>query len=250
MKNKPLISIITSTFNAHKVLERCIESVLAQDYPNIEYIIIDGGSSDNTVSIIQKFAHKVSYWSSEPDSGIYDAWNKGLSRANGDWIGFLGADDVYLPDAISSYVKYINKSFDQNLDFISSKVQLVNEMGEAGRVIGNLWEWDKFKRFMNTAHVGSLHSKNFFDRYGLYNLNFKIVGDYEMLLRANKNLRAGFLDQITAKMQTGGISNLGAGSFNEVLQAKVITNARSPFLARYDFIIARLKFALKKLLFG
>ena len=93
--DKPMISIITVVFNGEKYLEQTIQSVINQTYDNVEYILIDGGSTDGTVDIIKKYGVQIDYWISESDSGIYDAWNKGLSLATGDIIGFCNADDFY-----------------------------------------------------------------------------------------------------------------------------------------------------------
>lgn len=104
------VSIITASYNSEATLEATIESVYNQTYQDIEYIIIDGGSSDKTVSIIQKFEPLFSgrlKWISEPDKGIYDAWNKGLEIATGEWIAFLGSDDIYLPDSIHKYMNVL-----------------------------------------------------------------------------------------------------------------------------------------------
>jgi cellulose synthase/poly-beta-1,6-N-acetylglucosamine synthase-like glycosyltransferase len=103
LPDKPLITIITSTYNAAEYLPRTIKSVREQTYTNIEWIIVDGNSKDNTVELIRQNEDVIDYWVSEPDSGIYDAWNKGVSLANGDWIAFLGAGDSYKPDAINVF---------------------------------------------------------------------------------------------------------------------------------------------------
>lgn len=147
MKNTPLVTIITSTFNAVSELENSIKSVIAQSYPNVEYIIIDGGSTDGTLEIIKKYEKNISIIISEKDNGIYDAWNKDLSLATGDWIAFLGADDEYLPDAILNYVNHIEKLNIDDLDYVSSKVELINSNNKFIRVIGSPWNWKKFKRY-------------------------------------------------------------------------------------------------------
>ena len=97
----PQVSIIVSTYNADAFLAGCIESIIDQTYPYIELIIIDGGSTDATLSIIEYYQKHVTFFVSELDMGIYDAWNKGLSVATGDWIAFVGADDILLPNAIA-----------------------------------------------------------------------------------------------------------------------------------------------------
>lgn len=95
MKNNPLISVVTVSYNAVGTIEQTLLSVINQTYPNIEYIIIDGGSTDGTVDIIKKYADEIVYWISEPDKGIYDAMNKGIKKANGEWINFINAGDSY-----------------------------------------------------------------------------------------------------------------------------------------------------------
>lgn len=247
MKRKPLITIITATYNVESLIEKCILSIVNQDYNNIEYIIIDGGSTDGTIDIIKKHQQKIAYWISEKDKGIYDAWNKGLEKANGDWIAFIGADDIYLPNALNNYVDFINKINRPSLEFVSSKVNLVDAEGKSIRIIGKPWNWSAFKKYMNTAHVGSFHSKYFFEKYGLYNLNYKIIGDYEMLLRAKNNLKTGFMDQVTVNMQIGGISNQSRLAFSEVINAKINTGARTSFQAYWDNTFANIKYFLRKI---
>ena len=105
----PLVSIITIVFNGEKHLQQTIESVLGQTYPKIEYIIIDGGSKDNSISIIEKYSSRLAYWISEPDKGISDAFNKGISKANGEIIGLINADDWYEKDAVEKIVAAITK---------------------------------------------------------------------------------------------------------------------------------------------
>lgn len=107
MERKPLVSIITPSFNQGKFLEETIHSVLNQNYENIEYIIVDGGSSDNTVEIIKKYQSRLALWVSEPDKGQTDAINKGFNRASGEILAWLNSDDVYSPGAVSDAVNYL-----------------------------------------------------------------------------------------------------------------------------------------------
>src|SRR6266436_7822019 len=102
------ISIVMATYNAGKYLESALQSIIQQNYPCLEIIMIDGKSQDNTLSIINKYQKNISFWKSEPDEGIYDAWNKGVAISTGEWIMFLGSDDVLLPDSLISYSNFIN----------------------------------------------------------------------------------------------------------------------------------------------
>lgn len=247
MNYNPLVTVITATYNAQKDLEGSIKSVIAQSYSNIQYIIIDGGSTDDTLKIIKKYEKYISIVISEKDKGIYDAWNKGLKLATGDWLAFLGADDEYLPDAIHNYVNQLKTVDHTTLDIITSKVMLVDQNNLEVRVIGSAWKWNDFKRYMCTAHVGSLHSKSFFETYGMYNTNYKIVGDYEILLRAKQFLKAAFLNDITVKMKMGGISNQDNSALVEAFKAKVDNDSRTYLLAKYDLFKANIIFFIRNL---
>ncbi|WP_162997035.1 glycosyltransferase family 2 protein [Mucilaginibacter kameinonensis] len=219
--NKPLVSVITSSFNAVNTIEQTICSVVNQSYKNIEYIIIDGGSTDGTLDVLKKYDKYITYWISEPDNGIYNAWNKGLKIAKGDWISFLGADDIYLNDAIENYVDYINQSQQgTEFDFVSSVMEYVDKDLNLLRLIGKPWYWKVFNDTMVTIHSGALHSKFFFEKYGHFDESYKSAGDYALLLKAGKNLKAGFVNIITVKMREGGVSSNGLFLFKEVLKAK------------------------------
>jgi glycosyltransferase involved in cell wall biosynthesis len=246
-ESRPLISIITVVYNGDKYLEQTIKSVLNQSYENIEYIIVDGGSSDNTLDIIKKYDNEIYHWISEKDDGIYDAWNKGLTFASGDWIGFLGADDIYHENAILDYVNLLLQNVE--LDYISSKVELVDNDLNIINTFGIAWSWNKFKHYMSVAHVGSLHNRNLYNKYGLYSTTYKIVGDYEMLLRPKAKLKYAFLNKITASMRNGGISNqMIHVAFLETLRIKYNTAKVSLIVCIYDYITSYIKFYIKKLI--
>ena len=119
--NNPLISVVTVSYNAVTTIEQTILSVINQTYSNIEYIIIDGGSTDGTVDIIRKYADRIAYWVSEPDKGIYDAMNKGTKKANGEYIAFLNSDDWYELDAVSIIAQFADG---KKNDLISGIIKL------------------------------------------------------------------------------------------------------------------------------
>lgn len=202
----PLITVITATYNSGQTLEDSIKSVISQTYKNIEYIIIDGGSKDNTIDIIKKYENNVSHWITESDEGVYDAWNKGLKLATGRWITFIGSDDEFYSDAIQNYIDFITHS-EVNYDFVSSRVHILNENKKIIRVLGWPWEWERSRKVFTIAHPGSFHSREMFVRTGEFNTNYKICGDYDLLLRCGSELKAGYLDKITLKMALGGLSD-------------------------------------------
>jgi glycosyltransferase involved in cell wall biosynthesis len=241
--DKPLISIITVVFNGEKYLEETIQSVINQTYDNVEYIIIDGQSTDGTLDIIRKYEHVIDYWISEKDNGIYDAWNKGIRASSGEWIGFLGADDIYLPDAIEKYISLINIT--KSVKYISAQNVLCSDDLKPLRTIGSKWNNETFSRFMNVAHVGSLHHRDLFDQYGLYDTTFKICGDYELLLRVAPTLKAEYLDHITCYMRDGGISNNNLYTFIETYRAKIM-HGKNPFVAKIEMYLALLKWYIRQ----
>ena len=127
----PRISIITPSFNQAAFLERTILSVLEQDYPNLEYIVIDGGSSDGSVDIIRKYENRLAFWVSEPDQGQAHAINKGLRRATGDWVGWQNSDDVFYPGAFIRVAQAAKKS--PRAELIIGDIQLIDEMDKVIR---------------------------------------------------------------------------------------------------------------------
>ena len=242
---RPLVSIITAVRNSEALLESTILSIVEQKYDNIEYIIIGAASTDRSLEIIKKYQDVIEYWINEPDQGIYEAWNKGLLVSKGDWIGFLGAGDIYYEDAIKNYMNRIFESSEKELDYISSKNELISKKDEVLRVIGSKWQWKHFKRYMNVAHVGSLHNKKLFQKYGCFDPNYKICGDYELLLRPRDNLKAEFVNKITTKMRIGGISHNWKQALEEAMRAKMITGKREKNLCYIEKRIAILKFWLR-----
>jgi len=234
-EDKPLISVITVVLNGEKYLEETILSVLSQTYDNVEYIIIDGGSTDGTLDIIKQYEHAIDYWVSEKDRGIYDAWNKGLKTSIGDWISFLGCGDSYYKGALYKYVEYINRNNHQKLDYVSSLVEF-KKRGRIVRVIGECWNWKDFKKYMNVAHVGSLHNIELFKEIGLFDIRLKIAGDYEFLLRKKDKLKAGFIEYKTAVMDASGVSTTNFSVFFETFLAKKMHTGKNTFQLYFEMI--------------
>lgn len=239
-------SIITAVYNAESCLEQAIKSVIAQE-GDYEFIVIDGGSKDKTVEIIEKYSKYISYWVSEPDKGIYDAWNKGVLKANGEWILFLGADDTLLPGALHKYQVFIDNMSEPDTLYISSRIRMIDTKGNIIRIKGWPWEWPYFLREMTVAHPGSLHSRLLFEQYGLFNTQYKITGDYELLLRPKENLKTLFMDYITVNMSEGGASD-SVGALKEHYKAATRTGGGKKAVIGANFVLILMKITVKKFL--
>lgn len=216
------ISIIIATWNAGKTLKTCLDSIVPQLNNKVELIVIDGGSSDTTNAIIASYGDKITYTISEQDNGIYDAWNKGIKASTGEWILFVGADDKLEPDAIHNYQRYLDEQNDE-LDFISAKVRYVDESGNVLSISGRQWFYKEGRYSMNVTHVASITSRKYLERVHGFDIQYKIVGDYHLLLKGGKEMKSGFLDKIVATMATGGAS-FSVKALKEQLKVKLNTS--------------------------
>jgi glycosyltransferase involved in cell wall biosynthesis len=241
--DQPLVTVVTAVYNGQPYVAACIESVLRQDYANIEHIILDGASNDGTISVLREYDDRIALWRSEPDAGVYDAWNKALAEARGEWICFLGVDDEFLPDAIGAYMALAAKN--PQAEYLCSKVRWVHPSGYE-RMIGHPWTWRQLSRWMCTAHVGSMHRRSLFDRLGTYDTSYRISGDYELLLRARSQLRAAFMPVPTVIMKAGGVSDLRI-AYLEQARAKVATGGRNKLLTTLELCANNAKYALRPL---
>ena len=232
---RPLVTVVTAVFNGQLYLAGCLESVLRQDYPNIEHIVLDGGSSDGTLDMLRQYDDRIAYWKSEPDHGVYDAWNKALAEAHGEWICFLGVDDELLPGAVSAYMALARNN--PQAEYLCSRVRWVHPSGHE-RINGKPWSWPEFSRWMCVAHVGSMHRRTLYDRLGNYDTSYRSAADYELLLRARDQLNAAYMPNISSMMRAGGVSDDSAALI-EAKRAKIATGGRNKMLAELDLHVAR-----------
>jgi glycosyltransferase involved in cell wall biosynthesis len=183
-QSNPRVSIITVVYNGVAHLEKTIQSVLSQTYPHIEYIIIDGGSTDGTLDIIRQYDDKLDYWISEPDNGIYDAMNKGIRLATGEVIGLLNAGDYYLEGAIDGMIKiyFTNRATTSNM-LISGAIKLLLRH----RQILMLPSLVSIEKKMPLPHPALFVTRNVYDQVGLFDPSLKISADYDFVWRAFKN---------------------------------------------------------------
>lgn len=250
MPKTPFFSIITPSYQSEKTITETIKSVLNQNFNDYEYIIVDGGSSDNTVSIIESFAQDfknkgIHYqYFSEKDKGIYDGWNKGVAISNGKWVSFLGSDDEYLPDALQNYFDEIQKS--PSINYISSNVEIVNSERKKIGIFGKPFKWDKIIRNMTFAQVGSFHKKDLLQDVGPFSLQYSIVGDLDFYLRSKGKINAAYLNAVTAKMMNNGVSNSIYPALKQALIVKLKHRHTSKISSYYDFYLSLAKCYIKK----
>jgi len=249
--DNPKFSIITAAFNSEQTIEETFKSVLNQIYRNLEYIVVDGNSTDGTVDLIKKYepifekAGIKFKWISEEDKGIYDAWNKGLLMATGDWVGFIGSDDIYYEDTFQRYAEFVLEN--PKHDFVSARAKMVSK-GKVVRRVGEEWNWSTFRREMKVGHAGAIHNREYFKKYGKFDSSYRITGDYEILLRAKDELRVGFLWFYAAEMGAEGVSSkMIKKTLEEARRAKVETGGRNKVVAYLEMQFVHLKILLKGL---
>jgi glycosyltransferase involved in cell wall biosynthesis len=199
-EQQPLVSIITIVFNGEKHLQQTIESVLGQTYPNVEYLIIDGGSKDNTVSIIKNYSSHLAYWISEKDKGISDAFNKGISKATGDIIGLINADDWYEKDAVEKIVQAIG-----NNDVVYGNLALWRNEKQEVIFTGN---HHYLTKEMTINHPTVFVKRQCYLQYGLFDLRYKYAMDYDFLLKLFVNGRSfKYIPSVLTNMRWEGLSD-------------------------------------------
>jgi glycosyltransferase involved in cell wall biosynthesis len=206
----PLISVVIAVFNGAKTLQQCIDSVVHQTYKNIELIIIDGGSRDGTCKLLEENGERINYWVSEPDSGIYEAWNKGLQQTRGEWICFIGADDFFWNDQVLEKIGVQLAALPAEARVAYSQMMVLNHDDEGLYSIGAPWDEvsERFRQIMCIPHPGLMHRRSVFSEHGNFDASFRIAGDYELLLRELKDKRAFFMPGVIAVgMRHGGISS-------------------------------------------
>ncbi|MCT4647355.1 MAG: glycosyltransferase [Carboxylicivirga sp.] len=241
------ITYIIATYNAEDYLERCLKSIGKQKTERTELFVIDGESKDNTQKIIEKYQNFIDYTISEPDKGVYDAWNKGVKKATGNWIQFIGADDMLLPNSIANYLQFIDSNQCNDVDIITAKSEYVNSSGRVLQYRGIPFDWAKFRKYMCLSHGSTLHSRRIFEEVGLYNLKFKICGDYELLLRKADRLNALFYNQPVIRMQAGGLSFTVKGQI-ETYEIKKYHKSIDQFTNLYHLVRGVIGFVVKKVI--
>ncbi len=201
MGNQPLVSIVTPSYNQGRFITETIESVFNQTYSNIEYIVIDGGSTDGTIDILKSYEHKGLKWISEKDEGQSDAINKGFKLCNGEIVGWLNSDDVLLPYCVEKVVEEFNK--DENIGLVYGDIQIIDENGNLIREYkpGLLTLERLLKIEQSVPQPGSFYRKKFVDLVGGLDKQLNFVMDYDLFIKLLKISKAIYIPELLAKFR-------------------------------------------------
>jgi glycosyltransferase involved in cell wall biosynthesis len=229
IKWKPLISVITACYNAEMFIEQCVQSVVTQNFEGVEHVVIDGGSTDGTVKIIERYASKISYWHSKPDRGIGHAFNLGVQHSRGDWLLFLNSDDYFCrADAVEILARPATSS---GVDVVYGKVQPVSRESSP-RLIGQAvgWPFSPWSFLLKDLipHPAALTSREYFTRVGPFREDLKIVLDYEHYLRSYREMKTICLPEVLTHMRAGGISSDRNLCLEEMLHAQKLNSVLPP----------------------
>lgn len=241
-------SIITPTYNSHKTLTNTVDSVLSQDGVELEYLIVDGASTDKTLDIVNKYAAndtRIS-WVSEPDAGIADAFNKGLAMATGDWVGIINSDDIYAPSALELVAEAISQYPDS--DVVHGDLLRIDAEGKAMFVftpddLKTLWHK------MPISHPTTFVSRKAYDKVGGFNPRWRIGMDHDLFLRLSlAGAKFRYVDKILAHMRSGGVSDtdIWAGLFERRLIT--MSHGYPRYKAEFWFLYNGLVGTIKKMM--
>ena len=239
------ISIITSTYNSALTLRDTIESILSQDYKDIEYIIVDGSSTDDTLYIIKEYEPKFNgrmRWISEPDKGLYYAMNKGIALATGDYIGILNSDDFYTTtDILSTIVNTIDR---YNVDAVYGDIHYVN--GDDLKTPVRYYSSSSFSKWkmrfgFMPAHPSFYCKRSCYEKYGSFDTDFRISADFEHLLRLIfvNNIQTKYIPKDFVTMRTGGVSTSGFSSHKRIFKDHMRAYKKNNVYSNYCFELCR-----------
>lgn len=245
MHKTPKISVITVTFNAAQTLSTTMDSILTQDYSNVEHIIVDGKSNDNTIELAKSYRQKYHtkgyklHIISQKDHGIYDAMNKGIQLASGTILGFLNADDFYAQNDIISLIAWGFAKPGNNIKIVYGNVIYVNkDLKPVRNFRTKPYTKNAFKFGFHPPHPSFYARRELYHIYGDFNLKYKIAGDYELMLRflAKYQLQSLYIQEYFVKMRIGGISN---SSLKNIIQANLecYKSLRDNHLARFPIFV-------------
>ena len=242
----PLISIITVVFNGERYLEETIKSVLNQTYPNVEYIIIDGGSTDRTLNIISKYEDYIDYWINEPDKGIYDAMNKGIRLSTGYLVGILNSDDWYEKNALEEVCKCFNLYKDGDVYYGNNKIYSEKKELLFYRNSEDMTNINKTKTF---CHQNAFIKMKAYKTFGLHDMKYKIAADYDLIFKFFiNNCQFYKINQFLVNYRLGGVSSKYALAGRREEKDIKIKYGVSFFKAYFSFTKAMLRLIIRRIL--
>lgn len=232
----PTVSVVTVCFNSVRTIERTIKSVVEQDYPKLEYIVIDGGSTDGTLEIVDQYRDRIAYSISEPDGGVYHAMNKGIRHATGDWIHLLNSDDFYASqDALQIAVPLLNRRR-------TNYFQMWRQFEDGRRDIQD-WTYRRWRLFVSAylPHPGLIVSREQYEAIGLYDTRYRIAADHDMILRLTAKWPGIKHDLPLTVMQQGGYSEVNTSQTLKEFSAVTIRHGLQRPIARLIYQLKRLR---------
>jgi len=207
LAESPRVSIVTPVYNSEKYLKFTVESVLSQTYPNIEYIVIDGGSKDNSVEIIKGYGDRVSYWVSEPDAGMYDAINKGLKLASGDIFAYLNSDDLYCPDTVAAAVNSLMRS--PYADLVFGDCEFIGPGGESLYTYRYpKYRWRSFvsMNYSTIPQPTAFWRRNVHEKVGYFDPNLRMCADFDFFAKVGESCRVERINRTLASFRVHSAS--------------------------------------------
>jgi glycosyltransferase involved in cell wall biosynthesis len=246
-----MLSIVVPTFNSRRHLSRCLDSIRRQTYRDFEVVLIDGASTDGTLELLRDYAREDARLKlfSEPDQGIYDAYNKGIERASGEWIHFLGSDDELHSDRTLEQISpYLNSHY----DLVYGNVLMRGDASwaKSGAIFDGEYSLEKLGR-QNISHQAVFYRRTLFDRHGRYDLRYKVLADWAFNLRVFRRSRKKYVDLVIANFYAGGLSTQRR---DETFQEHYFDLVRecydfapfNPFFSTYSYLLPRLAVKLRR----
>lgn len=248
--DKPVITIITSTFNAARDLPWTIKSIREQTYPYVQWVVVDGASKDDTVALLRENDDLIDVWVSEPDTGIYDAWNKALNFAKGDWVQFIGAgDELASPDTLADMATHLSKAHPQH-DIVYGRLAYISETSRTLiEEVGMPWEamkgkWEGYRPKL-PAHPSIFHHKSTLNKNPAFDTSYRIAADSLFLTEQLKRKDFLYIPILVDRMPLGGISGQPLSFIISTQEKKRIAESLNLSPPLRNIISEKIKWAVK-----
>lgn len=243
----PRLTIVIATWQAALTLERCLDSIIEQEFEGWELLIADGNSTDGTVDLIRKYEPHIAWWHSKDDDGVYDAWNQALLQARGEYVCFLGADDAWTDSGALS--RLFDAMGSRNFDLVTSRGRFLDSSSGKSFSFGSAWNYRRIGRRTVVCHPGLLHRRELFLTYWLFDTRYRIAGDLDFLLRLPEDLRTLHVDTDSVVVEAAGISRQNVlARLREQREVLKRCKRYGPFRAYLVWIDKLVRFPIARLL--